>query len=202
MASTSSRVDFFVSYNGADRQWAEWIAWHAESAGYSTVIQAWDFKPGANFVAEMQDGLTRAKKIIAVLSPHYLQSDFCLTEWASAFARDPRGKARSLIPVRVQACQPDGLLGQIVYIDLVDKTQELAKEKLLEGLTAYTDSISDRLKPSSPPKFPAQTKVQTEPVFPPHSINLHAGDVFEVKLGDGNRDVLIGKNNIKTMRKL
>jgi TIR domain len=32
--------DFFVSYTGADRAWAEWIAWQLEDAGYSIVLQA------------------------------------------------------------------------------------------------------------------------------------------------------------------
>ena len=27
--------DFFISYNKADRAWAEWIAWHLEEAAYS-----------------------------------------------------------------------------------------------------------------------------------------------------------------------
>jgi hypothetical protein len=44
---------FFISYNKADRQWAEWIAWALEEAGYTTVVQAWDFGPGSNFVLEM-----------------------------------------------------------------------------------------------------------------------------------------------------
>ena len=26
--------DFFVSYTGVDEQWAEWIAWNLEVAGY------------------------------------------------------------------------------------------------------------------------------------------------------------------------
>lgn len=26
---------FFVSYNSADRQWAEWIGWQLEEAGYA-----------------------------------------------------------------------------------------------------------------------------------------------------------------------
>jgi hypothetical protein len=33
--------DFFISYNKADRQWAVWIAWQLEEAGYSLVIQEW-----------------------------------------------------------------------------------------------------------------------------------------------------------------
>jgi hypothetical protein len=38
--------DFFVSYNKADKSWAEWIAWQLEEAGYSTVLQGWDFRAG------------------------------------------------------------------------------------------------------------------------------------------------------------
>ena len=29
---------FYISYNSADRQWAEWIAWQLEEAGYTTVL--------------------------------------------------------------------------------------------------------------------------------------------------------------------
>lgn len=47
-----ARTDFFISYTGKDRTWAEWIAWHLEEAGYSTVLQAWDFHAGGNFVLD------------------------------------------------------------------------------------------------------------------------------------------------------
>src|ERR1022692_4746752 len=44
------RKDFLLSYNHADRAWAEWIAWQLEQAGYSVVIPTRDFAPGSNFV--------------------------------------------------------------------------------------------------------------------------------------------------------
>ena len=47
------KKDFFISYTGADQQWAEWIAWQLEDAGYTTVLQAWDFHAGSNFVQDM-----------------------------------------------------------------------------------------------------------------------------------------------------
>ena len=62
-----SERDFFVYYNRADRGWAEWIAWQLEDAGYTTVLQAWDFVPGANFVVEMDRAAQRSKRTIAVL---------------------------------------------------------------------------------------------------------------------------------------
>jgi TIR domain len=50
--------NFFISYTSKDQKWAEWIAWHLEEAGYSTVLQAWDFHAGGNFVLDM-DKATR-----------------------------------------------------------------------------------------------------------------------------------------------
>jgi hypothetical protein len=49
MAAGASPV-LFVSYTPADEDWASWIAWELESAGYRVVLQAWDFVPGTNFV--------------------------------------------------------------------------------------------------------------------------------------------------------
>ena len=46
-------TDFFISYNSADKSWAEWIAWQLEVAKYTTILQAWDFRPGRNFMMEM-----------------------------------------------------------------------------------------------------------------------------------------------------
>jgi hypothetical protein len=107
-------ADFFISYTRTDRGWAEWIAWTLEAQGYSTIIQAWDFRPGANFVLEMERATAEAQKTLVVLSQDYLNAAFTQSEWAAAFARDPLGRNRSLIPIRVKECKPEGLLGPIV----------------------------------------------------------------------------------------
>ena len=75
---------FFISYNRADRTWAEWIAWQLEEAGYTTVLQAWDFRPGSNFVLEMQKAAKEAERTIAVLSPDYLKALYTQSEWVAA----------------------------------------------------------------------------------------------------------------------
>jgi hypothetical protein len=41
---SNSVKNFFVSYNSKDKAWAEWVAWQLEKDGYTTVIQAWDFR--------------------------------------------------------------------------------------------------------------------------------------------------------------
>ncbi|MEM7063267.1 MAG: TIR domain-containing protein [Cyanobacteria bacterium P01_B01_bin.77] len=139
--------DFFISYNRFDKNWAEWIAWTLEDAGYSVIIQAWDFRPGGNFILDMQSATAETKKTIAVLSETYLKSAFTQPEWAAAFANDPSALERKLIPVRVKDCQPEGMLKPIVYVDLVGASKAEAKQKLLAMLQV-------RLKPDQEPDFP------------------------------------------------
>ena len=84
------KKDFFISYNKADRKAAEWIAWQLEEEGhYSVAIQAWDFGPGSNFALEMNRASKDSARVLAVLSPDYLTSDFAASEWAAHFAQDP-----------------------------------------------------------------------------------------------------------------
>jgi hypothetical protein len=141
--------DFFISYTGNDRTWAEWIAWVLEEAGYSVVIQAWDFRVGGNFVLDMQKA-TEANRTIAVLSSLYLQKPFPQSEWAAAFAQDPTSANRKLIPVRVEDCYPTGLLAQIVYTDLFNCDETEAQQRLLAAVK------DGRMKPEQRPMFPGK----------------------------------------------
>jgi TIR domain len=153
--------DFFISYNQADKAWAEWIAWQIESAGQTVAIQAWDFRPGGNFVLDMQQAIEQADRTLLVLSPDFLKSRFTAPEWAAAFAQDPTGQQRRLVGVRVRDCQPTGLLAQIVYIDLLPaKDREAARQLLLDGLKR------ERAKPASEPDMPA-IEGATHPANPP-----------------------------------
>lgn len=157
MASAPAK-HFFVSYNKADRAWAEWIAWQLEHAGYTTILQAWDFRPGSNFVLEMQRAASEAERTIAVLSPDYLTSLFTQPEWAAAFAQDPTGEKGTLLPVRVRECKLDGLLASIIYIDLLGRDEITARDVLLAGIRRerYVPSTAPRFPPAptSAPRFP------------------------------------------------
>lgn len=153
--------DFFISYNKADKQWAEWIAWQLDEAGYSLIFQEWDFRPGANFVWEMQKATAETTRTIAVLSPDYLSALYTHSEWAAAFAADPLGQKQTLLPIVVRECELKGLLRQIVHIELTGLNEEAAKAQLLQG------AQQSRSKPPVPPKFPASTeKVKSSPAFP------------------------------------
>ncbi len=147
---------FFVSYTGMDQSWAEWIAWQLEDAGHDAIIQAWDFRPGMNFVLEMDEAM-KADHTIAVLSPSYIEAVFTRPEWAGAFAQDTLGRHRKLIPIRVHNVVLEGLLSTIIYIDLVGRGEAEAKMELLSGIA------EGRAKPRAAVPFPG---VSSSPSFP------------------------------------
>jgi len=146
--SADGLPDFFISYNKADRAWAEWIAWQLEAADFSVYVQAWDMLPGNNFVERMQFGTAKAERTIAVLSPDYLTSSFTQPEWYAAFAKDPTGAKGILLPVRIRECALEGLLPQLIYLDLVDVEESRAGELIIAA------ARKERSKPQTAPAFP------------------------------------------------
>jgi hypothetical protein len=159
----SAPVDFFVSYTQADRAWAGWIGWQLEQAGYTVTMQAWDFVPGTDWMEQMDTAVQQAEHTLAVLSPEYLESsEFGGAEWRAAFAADPSGKDRRLIPVRVRECHPQGLLKTRVYVDLTGLSEGDAAEALLAGVSGQ------RGRPESKPVFPGAgaATARDRPRFP------------------------------------
>ncbi|HSE24429.1 MAG TPA: TIR domain-containing protein [Pyrinomonadaceae bacterium] len=166
--------NIFISYTHLDVKWAEWIAWQLELDGHLTVLQAWDFLPGDNFVVGMQAAVVESDFTIAVLSDEYQQAPFSQAEWAAAFASDPVGNLSKLVPVRIKPCEPKGLLAQIVYIDIAGYLEDAARQRLLRGVRAVAEAgyygrnknasnlfskgyFSDRVRPLRP---------TTAPVYP------------------------------------
>ncbi len=168
-SADKAKKDFFISYTGADRQWAEWIAWQLREAGYSVVVQAWDFHAGGNFVFEMHRAARETTRTVAVLSPNYLDALFTHPEWIAAFAHDPTGTERLLIPIRIADFVPDGMFAGKIYIDPVGLKEDEAKTRLLDEIVKSIQGGS--IPPSKPPAFPQSAKrpaqsASTAPRFP------------------------------------
>ncbi len=143
----------FISYTTNDEKWARWIGRVLMAAGYSVTAQFKDFLPGTNFVRQMDDAIKKTDRTIAVLSRDYLQSSFATAEWQAAFRNDPLGQERKLVPVRVSKISKadlSGLLGSIVYADLIGLTETSATAVLLGAIGAHrrpADLIGDSTFP-------------------------------------------------------
>lgn len=143
-----------MSYAEADQEWAEWIAWTLETAGYRVLLHAWDSVAGTHRPQSVQDFLFRADRTIALVSPNYLTSPANGWEWSAAASGDPAGVARRFVPVRIAECSPRGLLAAIVAVDLFGLDEVRARERLLRELAAIR---AGRAKPARAPLFPVDS---------------------------------------------
>jgi 3',5'-cyclic AMP phosphodiesterase CpdA len=142
-------IDFFISYSPADERWATWIAWQLETAGHRTLLQAWSFVPGTDFIDFMDRGVRDSAVVVAVLSRNYLKSHYGRMEWQAALRTD----RTKLITIRIEDCPLEGLLATITYLDLVEVTDpDVARERLL---TQLRYALAGRAKPAREPVFPA-----------------------------------------------
>jgi anti-sigma regulatory factor (Ser/Thr protein kinase) len=112
----------------------------------------------------MQQASSTAERVVAVLSPDYLQSKHAEAEWGVFYAEDPRGDKGLLLPVRVRDVEPPGLLKTRVYVDLVSRDALTARTALMAAVRGA------RGKPQDEPEFPGDLEDRASgtvvPLFP------------------------------------
>ena len=147
------RVDFFVSHAGADRAWAEWVAWQLTDAGYSVELDVWDWATGQNFVLAISDALARCDRVVALFSPAYFERDrYTSDEWTAAMLHVPGTGQGRLVPVRVAEVPPvhmPPVLRPLVFADLFGVDAAEARRVLLEAAQGPR-------RPDGEPLFPGK----------------------------------------------
>ena len=117
------RADFFVSHAGADRAWAEWVAWQLTDAGYTVELDAWDWAVGQNFVLAISDALARCDRVLALFSPAYFERPrYTTEEWTAALVHVPGTRQGRLVPVRVENLPAEDMpavLRPLIFCELV-----------------------------------------------------------------------------------
>ena len=147
------RTDFFVSHAGADRAWAEWVAWQLTDAGYTVELDVWDCATGKNFVLSMSDALCRCARVVALFSAAYFDRDrYTSDECAAAMLHVPGTGQWRLVPVRVEEVAPAEMppvLQPLVFCDLFGVDTAKARRVLLEAVRCPR-------RPDGEPVFPGK----------------------------------------------
>ena len=145
--------DFFVSHAGADRAWAEWVAWQLDQAGYSVELDVWDWAPGRNFVSAMSDALDRCDRVLALFSSAYFdRSRYTTKEWSAAMVHFPGMLEGRLVPVRVEDIpteQMPSVLRPLISCDVFGMGADQARHVLLAA-------VAGPQRPHGEPVFPGR----------------------------------------------
>jgi hypothetical protein len=136
-------TDFFISHAGRDTAWAEWLAWQLHQAGYSVELDVWDWVPGEDFVARMQQALQWGDRLLAVCTSAYFSSTFSGAELRAAFAQQAVGR---IVPVLVEPVTLPPLYASLIHLDLTGLDEAAAAARLRERLAGA--------RPTGPPPFP------------------------------------------------
>ena len=132
------RTDFFVSHAGADRAWAEWVAWQLIDAGYTVELDVWDWGAGRNVMLAMSDALARCDRVVALFSAAYFdRSRYTTQEWTAALLHRPGAQSGRLVPVRVAEVPPaqmPDVLQPLLFCDLFGVGADEARRILLAAV--------------------------------------------------------------------
>ncbi|MCX5357193.1 FxSxx-COOH system tetratricopeptide repeat protein [Streptomyces sp. NBC_00124] len=138
---TSDQV-WFISHAGADRAWAEWIAWQLLDAGYQVELAYWDWGAGDNFILRMNAALEQGR-MLALFSPAYFELErFTTPQWTAVLARKEK-----IVPVRVAEVTVPTILGSVLATDLFGLDDHDAREALLRA-------VKGAVRPTTPPARP------------------------------------------------
>ncbi|MEU6534564.1 TIR domain-containing protein [Streptomyces sp. NPDC047000] len=150
-ADDRSDGSLFISYARDDGAWAEWVAWHLESAGYEVEFDRWDWVPGDNVVLRLDQAIRRSR-VVALFSRSYYEHHTSTADtWAAVLAMGHR-----LVPLRIDGSDPPPLLATLLAPALYDLAEEAAHRVLLEAVRG--------------PRRPA-----VEPAFPTAGQPVHVG---------------------------
>jgi tetratricopeptide (TPR) repeat protein len=114
-----TEVDFFISRRGGAAAVAQEVAEVIKEEGYTVLVQDYDIPYGANFVEEIHGALTRCRHLIVLLTKDYTTSRFTMMEVTNFLAAAGRSADECrLVVLRLEDCEPEGVLAGSVYADL------------------------------------------------------------------------------------
>ncbi|MFC8349544.1 FxSxx-COOH system tetratricopeptide repeat protein [Streptomyces sp. NPDC057280] len=129
MSDGTSDGVWFVSHAGADRAWAEWVAWQLLDAGHEVELDCWDWGAGENFILKMNAALEQGR-MLALFSPAYFEPErFTTPEWTAMLARQ-----KQITPVRIAKTPTPAILSSFIVTDLFGLDDQAAREALLRAV--------------------------------------------------------------------
>ena len=132
----------FISYSTKNENTAKDVGQVMEGLDFPVFAQYKDMPPGSNFITEMQDGLDKMGRLVALYSPEYFDSDICQDEWNAAYNQDRGGRKRKIIGFKIAPCDLKPLQDQIVYTPLYGLSKNEARKAIHHALTWDGEKLS------------------------------------------------------------
>lgn len=113
--------DVFVLASPEDNQWArEELVPQLEAVGLKVLLSERDYKFGVPRLLNLEEAVNNSRRILLVMTPAFLSSEWGSFESLLATTRDPSTHLKQLLPVMVQKCELPLRLALLSYADFTD----------------------------------------------------------------------------------
>ncbi|MGH9839814.1 MAG: toll/interleukin-1 receptor domain-containing protein [Blastocatellia bacterium] len=146
------RYDIFVSYSHADKQWVQGeLLPRLESAGLRVCIDYRDFEIGVPSLINMERAVDNSLHTLAILTPGYVESEWCEFEVLLVGTNDPAGRRRKLIPILLEACALPARISLLTHADLTHIQDRISGlERLLSQILSLKIQPNPAVENASP----------------------------------------------------
>ncbi|MBW4698755.1 MAG: tetratricopeptide repeat protein [Aphanocapsa lilacina HA4352-LM1] len=132
--------DFFISCNPAEQELSEWIARVLQEAGYTVELQEEYPQPYGDSGSWLSKTVSESRRTIVVLSKAYLLNEYSHPGWENTFLCNPMAADGAMLTIRVEACQPTGVIDAFICVDLVGLPKEDHRRVLLHAVKQQSPS--------------------------------------------------------------
>lgn len=153
----ASSHDVFISYSSRDRNWVRGnLLKGIEEAGLRAFIDYRDFARGAPSIREMEHGIRECRKTILVLTPSFIDSEWCEVEALMLATLGPANRSGRLVPLLREPCAKPLWVEALTHIDFTDGADtELAWFQLLSALRVPAGEVA-------PPTIPVEVQAKLD----------------------------------------
>ena len=124
----------FICYSSNDKTWVRGtLLPKLKSFNLQVCIDFEDFSPGRYIIENVAEAIYSSRKTVAVLSPDFLNSDWCHKELMMALTRV--SNEHKVIPVMYRECEVPVFLCEVTYLDWCnDDVRQTFWEQLLKTI--------------------------------------------------------------------
>jgi TIR domain len=187
--------DAFVSYSTQDEEWVRGeLLQCLERNNLRVCIDFRDFRPGYSNIDEINRAIRESRKMLLVLTPRYLSSQWTTHERQTVQNLDPMNRRVRLIPILKEKCELPQEINHLIYVDLTQPNSEMGWNRLLQAISGST---------SPPTSFPSPKREGINPFIygnpvPPEKFYGRRREIMEVKsrIGTGQSINIVGLRRI------
>ncbi|XP_019643233.1 PREDICTED: tetratricopeptide repeat protein 22-like [Branchiostoma belcheri] len=118
--SQDFQYDFFVSHSSKDEDWVNYALLPALEVDlrFKGCIADRDFIAGKDVFANIIDSIENSFKTLLILTPDFVNSEWCLYETKHALMESLKGKTGRVIPIMLKECDVPASVRTITYLDV------------------------------------------------------------------------------------